>query len=84
MCSTGGTTHFTGGSTEVIRKGMRPANIDFAGLRVSGEGKYPNAWCSAARVFFPRIRASGRACGISVGVNKRTEVTDWILELGCH
>ena len=62
----------TGGSAEVIRKCMRPANIDFAGLDVSGEGKYPNAWCSAARV---SLHASGhrrgRACGISVRVNKR-------------
>ena len=46
----------TGGSAEVIRKGMRPVNIDFAGLGVSGEGKYPNAWCSAARV---SLHASG-------------------------
>ena len=77
--------HCTGDSAEVIRKGMRPANIDFAGLGVSGEGKYPKSWCSAARVFFTCIRASGRACGISVGVNKRTEeVTNWILELRCH
>ena len=43
----------TGGSAEVIRKGMRTANIDFAGLGVSGDGKY---WCSAARVF---LHASG-------------------------
>ena len=56
--------HRTGGSAEVIRKGMRPANIDFAGVDVSRKGKYLNARCSAARVFFTRIRASGRACGV--------------------
>ena len=74
-----------GGSAEVIRKGMlRPANVDFARLGVSREGKYPNALCSAARVFFTRIRASGRACGIHVGVNKRTGVINGILALRCH
>ena len=63
--------HCTGGSAEVIRKGMlRPANTEFSGLVVSKEGYYPNARCSAARVFFTRIRASGRACGIEVGQQK--------------
>ena len=76
--------HCTGGSAEVIRKGMRPANVDFAGLDVSREGEYPSDLCSAARVFFTRIRAAGRACGIYVRVNKRTEVINGILEMRCH
>ena len=55
--------HSTGGSAEVITKCMCPANVDFAVLGVSIEGKCPNAWCSAAQVCITRIRASGRACG---------------------
>ena len=48
--------HSTGGSAEeVITKGMCPANVDFAVLGVSREGKCSNTWCSAGQVCLTRI-----------------------------
>ena len=51
-------------SAGVTRKGIRPANVDFAVLDVSREGKCHNAWCFAARVCFTNNRTSRRACRI--------------------
>ena len=64
MCSIRGTSILVVRSAGVIRKGIRPANVDFAVLGLSKEGKGHNAWCSAAGVCFTCNRASGRACGI--------------------
>ena len=47
LCSVRGTTVLVG-SARVIGKGNRPANVDFAVLGVSRDGKCHNAWCSAA------------------------------------